>query len=51
MSYEVWFGKGGQWMGFHPFKNRMEAVNCELRYLKIFKDLTVEIRRIDYAYQ
>ncbi len=51
MSYEVWFGKDGKWFGYHSFKYRMEAVDCELKYLKIFKDLTVEIRSREHAYQ
>ena len=49
MSYEVWFGKDGKWFGYHSFKHRMEAVACELKYLKIFRDLTVEIRRREHA--
>ena len=51
MSYEVWFGKDGNWFGYHSFKYRMEAVACELKYLNIFKDLTVEIRRREHASQ
>ena len=50
MSYEVWFGKDGKWFGYHSFKYRMEAVDCELKYLKIFRDLTVEIRKRKHAY-
>jgi len=49
MSYEVWFGKNGKWFGYHPFKHRMEAVACEIKYLEIFRDLTVEIRRREHA--
>ena len=45
MSYEVWFGQDGNWFGYHSFKHRMDAVRYELRYLKMFPKLTVEIRR------
>ena len=51
MSYEVWFGKNGNWFGYHSFKHRMDAVRYELRYQNIFKDLTVEIRRREHASQ
>ena len=50
MSYEVWFGKDGKWFGYHSFQNRMEAVRYEERYLKLFKGLTVEIRKRVHAY-
>jgi len=49
MSYEVWFGQDGKWFGYHSFKHRMDAVRYELRYLKMFPKLTVEIRRREHA--
>jgi len=50
MKYEVWFGQNGVWFGYHTFKYKMDAERYEERYKKVFKDLTVEIRRKEYAY-
>jgi len=45
MSYEVWFGQDGVWFGYHSFKHKMDAQRYEERYKKMFRKLTVEIRR------
>ena len=49
MSYEVWFGQDGVWFGYHSFKNKMDAQRYEERYKKMFRKLTVEIRRRVHA--
>ncbi len=50
MKYEVWFGQNGNWFGYHTFKSKMDAERYEERYKKVFPNLTVEVRRKEYAY-
>ena len=50
MKYEVWFGQNGNWFGYHTFKYKMHAERYEERYKKVFPNLTVEVRRKEYAY-
>ena len=50
MKYEVWFGQNGNWFGYHTFKYKMDAERYEKRYKKVFPNLTVEVRRNEYAY-
>ena len=49
MSYEVWFGKNDKWFGYHSIKYKMDAQRYEERYIKMFPDLTVEIRERVHA--
>ena len=50
MKYEVWFGQNGNSFGYHTFKYKMDAERYEERYKKVFPNLTVEVRRKEYAY-